>query len=190
MVKSGETGSRPTEDDRGRPPPERSPEHLRAAAEEAGYRILAETAADAIITIDEESTIVSANPAAGDAFGYSTDEMVGRSLTEFIPPRFREPHRAGMRRYLQSGVRNVPWRGLELPGLRRDGSEILFEVSFGERQIEDRRYFTGTMRDITERKRTERMLASQFATARVLAHADSVADAIPAILEGIAESLD
>ena len=167
----------------------------RLAAEEAlaesegRYRLLAETAADAIVTIDPRSVIVSANPAAADAFGYSVEELLGRSFTEFIPERFRQPHREGVRRYLATGERRLPWRGLELPGLRRDGTEILFEVSFGEREVDGVRYFTGTMRDVTERKRTERILAAQFATTKALAATDSVEVAVPAILEGIGEAL-
>ena len=57
---------------------------------------------------------------AADAFGYSVKELIGRSFTEFIPERFRQPHREGIRRYLATGERRLPWRGLDLPGLRRD----------------------------------------------------------------------
>ncbi|HUE95564.1 MAG TPA: ATP-binding protein [Longimicrobiaceae bacterium] len=184
------TGRRDSSD--GDPSPEQTRrEHVERALanSEMGYRLLAETAADAIVTIGEDSVIVTANPAAGDAFGYPVDELIGHSLTEFIPERFRKAHRAGVKHYLATGERRLPWRGLELPGLRRDGSEILFEVSFGEREVNGERYFTGTMRDITERKRTERILAAQLATARALADADTTEEAIPAILGGIGEAL-
>lgn len=160
------------------------------AESEARYRILAETAADAIVTIDSESTIVTANPAAGEAFGYSVEELVGRSFCELMPERFRSLHEAGLKRYLETGERRLPWRKLELPGLRRDGVEVLLDVSFAEREEGGTRYFTGTMRDITEQKRTERVLAAQFATTRVLAENESVDEAIPGILEGVAKALE
>lgn len=168
---------------------ERQAAEVALAESEGRYRLLAETAADAIVTIDPESVIVSANPAAADAFGYEVQELIGKSFTEFIPERFRQPHLEGMRRYLATGERRLPWRGLELPGLRRDGAEVLFEVSFGEREVDGVHYFTGTMRDVTERKRTERILAAQFATTRAVAGTGSVEAAVPAILEGIGESL-
>src|SRR3712207_1672558 len=88
------------------------------------FEALAESAPDAILTIDEESTILSANPATERIFGYAPGELVGRSLGALIPERLRGSHDAGVARYLRTGRRNIPWTGVQLPALTKDGREI------------------------------------------------------------------
>jgi PAS domain S-box-containing protein len=122
---------------------------------ERRYRTLAETASDAIITIDEDGMIVLANAAAESIFGHALPEIIGKDLEILMPEYLRHVHRAGFARYKQSGKRHLSWAGIELPGLRKDGSEVPLELSFGEFVRDGRRYFTGIARDITERKRAE-----------------------------------
>ncbi|CAN5337597.1 hypothetical protein BH20GEM2_BH20GEM2_12220 [soil metagenome] len=134
---------------------------------EERFRTLVEMARDAILTLDEQSVLHFANPAAERIFGYPPEELVGRSLTELIPARFRTAHRAGIERYLRTGERRIPWDGVELVGLHRDGSEIPLEVSFTEFTRSDRRFFIGTLRDISERKLADAALQEreeQFGT--------------------------
>ncbi len=130
---------------------------------EQTYRVLAETASDAIITMDAESIILSVNPAAERIFGYAAEEMLGQPLTMLIPERLREAHRAGVLHYLQTGVRNIPWTGIELPGRNRNGEEIPLEISFGEFFEGGQHIFTGFVRDISERVRQQRALAETAA---------------------------
>lgn len=123
------------------------------------FEALAESAPDAILTIDDESTILSANPAVERVFGYAPDEILGKRLTALIPERLRAAHEAGLARYLRSGRRNIPWTGVQLPGLTKDGREIPVEISFGEFLDENgRRVFSGFVRDISERARYQREL--------------------------------
>ena len=123
------------------------------------FEALAESAPDAILTIDDESRILSANPATERVFGYAPEEIVGKRLTVLIPERLRAAHDAGLARYLRSGRRNIPWTGVQLPGLTKDGREIPVEISFGEFQEENgRRVFSGFVRDISDRVRYEREL--------------------------------
>jgi PAS domain S-box-containing protein len=122
------------------------------------FRTLAETASDAIITIDEESRIVLVNKAAERVFGYTRKEMTGAELTMVMPEYLRHLHQAGFTRYKQTGKRHIPWEAVELPGLHKDGREIPLELSFGEFVRNDKRFFTGIARDITERKRAEEAL--------------------------------
>ena len=122
---------------------------------EKRFRTLAETAADAIITIDENSIIVYVNLAAENVFGYTTPEMVGANLTMLMPEYLRHLHHAGLSRYLETGHKHIAWEAVELPGLHKMGREIPLELSFGEFTRDGRRYFTGIARDITERKRVE-----------------------------------
>jgi PAS domain S-box-containing protein len=123
---------------------------------EERYRTVAVTASDAIITIDEKSKILFINPAAERIFGFTIQEMLGQELTMLMPEYLRHVHRAGIRRYLGTGERHIPWQGVELVGLHKSGKEVPIEVSFGEFAKGDRRLFTGFVRDITERKQAER----------------------------------
>ena len=125
---------------------------------ESRFRTLAETASDAIITIDERSTIIFANPAAESVFGYTVSEMLGRDLTMLMPEYLRHLHRAGLGNYLQTSEKHLSWASIELPGLHKSGREIPLEISFGEFIRNDRHFFTGVARDITERKRAEEAL--------------------------------
>jgi len=121
-------------------------------------RVIAETASDGIITIDENSTILFANRATEKIFGHSHDELIGQSLTMLMPDYLRRVHRAGLTRYLSTGKRHISWEGVELPGLHKDGSELPLELSFGEFVEGGKHFFTGVVRDITDRKRAEEAL--------------------------------
>lgn len=130
------------------------------------FEALAESAPDAILTIDEESTILSANQATERVFGYAPDEIVGKRLTILIPERLRAAHDAGLARYLRGGKRNIPWTGVQLPGLTKSGREIPVEISFGEFQEDTgRRVFSGFVRDISDRVRYEHELEAARAEA-------------------------
>jgi PAS domain S-box-containing protein len=125
---------------------------------ETRFRTLAETASDAIITIDGTGTIVFVNQATEKVFGYAAAELLGQDLTMLMPEYLRRLHSAGLARYQETGKRHIHWEALELPGLHRDGHEFPLEISFGEFARAGQRYFTGIARDITERKRAEEAL--------------------------------
>lgn len=120
---------------------------------EERYRVIVETASEAIITIDENSTVVFASPPVLQIFGYRPEEIVGKPLTLLIPEPLRAAHLAGFQRYLETNERNASWALMELPGLHKNGSEILLELSFGEFQDGVRRLFTGVIRDVSDRRR-------------------------------------
>ena len=124
------------------------------------YRVLAESAQDAIVTIDEASVVLSMNPAGERLFGYPAAELIGRPLGFLMPLRYRDAHRAGISRYLATGVRHVPWQGLQIPVLTKDGREIPVEISFGEFVSDGRRMFSGILRDVSDRHATEATLAA------------------------------
>ncbi|HEX8154069.1 MAG TPA: PAS domain S-box protein, partial [Thermoanaerobaculia bacterium] len=129
----------------------RTSEALRESEER--YRVVASTAQDAIFTIDEQSVILFCNPAVERVFGYAPAELVGRQLEIVIPERFREAHRRGMQRFLDTRTRRIPWTGVELPAVHKDGHEFPCEISFGVWESDEHTVFTGFARDITERKR-------------------------------------
>ncbi len=125
-----------------------------AASEAAKAGILA-AALDGIITIAENGRILEFNPAAEQIFGHARADVLGREMAEvLIPLRYREAHRAGMKRYLTSGTSEMLGTRLELSALRRDGSEVPVELAITAVHAGGSRFFTGYVRDISERKRT------------------------------------
>jgi PAS domain S-box-containing protein len=148
------------------------------------FEALAESAPDAILTIDAESTILSANAAAERVLGYRPEELIGQALTMIIPPRLRAAHDAGIARYLRTGQRRIPWTGVELPAVRKDGSEFPAEISFGEFTDESGRHvFSGFIRDISDRVRVNRELQQTRAMAeRALQEVEAIGRIIDAPL--------
>jgi PAS domain S-box-containing protein len=124
-------------------------------------RVIADTASDAIITIDEQSTMLFVNRAAEKIFGYTRNELIGQSLTMLMPDYLRHVHRAGLKRYLATGTKHIAWEAVQLPGLRKDGSEVPLELSFGEFTEAGKRFFTGIARDVTDRKQAQEALQAR-----------------------------
>lgn len=130
---------------------------------EERYRVVAETASDAIITIDEESRILFANRTAQRIFGYATQEMLGQQITMLMPENLRNVHLSSIKRYVDTGKRNITWDRTELTGLHKSGKKVHLEISFGEFIKDDKHFFTGIIRDISERKRAEEKILEQAA---------------------------
>jgi diguanylate cyclase (GGDEF)-like protein/PAS domain S-box-containing protein len=122
---------------------------------EARYRTVLDAAFDAIVTITPDGIVRWFNRGAERIFGYTSEEAIGQPVTLLMPERYREPCVAGLHRYLRTGEARVVGGTTELVGLRKDGSEFPIEMSLGETQENGERLFTGVIRDVTERKRTE-----------------------------------
>ncbi len=123
---------------------------------EERYRIIAETASDVIITIDQDSVIQFVNPASEKLFGYKPAELIGQSITVLMPERLREAHISALREYVGTGKKKMKWESIDLPGLHKSGNEMPLEISYGEFMKEGRHFFSGIIRDITERKEAAR----------------------------------
>ncbi len=122
---------------------------------EERYRMVTESASDAILTIDQAQTIIFANAAAEKIFGYKVDEMLGNRLFKLIPGHVHAGISERTRRRSESGKQDDPWQGIELSGLHKDGSEVPIEVTFGEIKSGGQSLFTAVIRDVTERKRAK-----------------------------------
>lgn len=165
-------------------------EALRARHEsEERYRTLTEVNPDGIVVMDDTGVIVSANPAMERIFGYPPEELIGQPLSMLVPERLRAAHEQGMRRYLATGRRNIPWTGVELPGLTRAGPEIATEISFGEYVQDERHVFAGFIHDISRRKREETRRAAEHAVTRALAESASLDEAARRIMPAVGEPL-
>jgi PAS domain S-box-containing protein len=132
-------------------------ERRRAALEasEARFRAVVETAADGIITISAEGVIESVNPEARRLFGYAHDELIGQNVKILMTSPDAKRHDDYLARYLRTGEARIIGIGREVTGRRKDGSTFSLFLSIGEFRLEGARYFTGIVRDITERKRAE-----------------------------------
>ena len=136
---------------------------------EQRYRVMVETASDAVVCIDEGGAVLLANPATKKVFGYDPTDLIGKPLTMLMPEYLRRLHENGLRRYSATGRRHINWQGTELTGLRKGGQEFPVEISFGELTADGHRIFTGFIRDISERKQAEELRASLHATQLELA---------------------
>lgn len=125
---------------------------------EARNRAIFDAAVDAIITIDEQGIIETLNPAAERMFGYSASEIRGQNVKILMPVPFRDEHDQYLQNYMETGVRKIIGIGREVAGRRRDGSVFPMDLSVSEVTLGDRRLFTGIVRDITERKKSDEQL--------------------------------
>jgi PAS domain S-box-containing protein len=125
---------------------------------ERRYRQLTEAALDAIVVADQAGSITLFNPAAERTFGYSASEVVGRPLTQLMPPEYADMHRRGFERYVQTRVPHIVGRTVELLGRRKDGSQFPLELSLSAIDVGGELQFQGAIRDLTERNRMRDMV--------------------------------
>ncbi len=126
---------------------------------EQRYRALMETSRVAIVTATEDDRIFDANPDAESMFGYSMDELKGARLTRLMPERYRERHRAAFRRFIETGRPGIGGSTVEIVGQRRDGEEFPLELSIASwRSPDERVWFAGIMRDMTERAKADQAI--------------------------------
>lgn len=131
--------------------------HERQQAEER-YRLVAETATDVILTIDQSNIILSANRAVEKVFGYTTEDVVGQPLTMLVPEHLNVNHLPGLQRFIESRHGHDAWRTRSTRGRHVDGHDVPLEISFGEFILNGEFVFTAFLRDVSERIRAEMML--------------------------------
>jgi PAS domain S-box-containing protein len=128
-------------------------------AEDSGERIRAivDTVDIGIVTIDEHGIVERFNPAAEQIFGYSASEVTGHNVNKLMPEPYRSEHDAYLDRYMATGETHIIGIGREVEGRRADGTTFPMDLSVSRTQLGDRLMFTGIVRDITERKRVDKM---------------------------------
>jgi PAS domain S-box-containing protein len=138
----------------------RAEEELRQA--EARMRSVVNHVVDGIITIDDAGRIESFNPAAEKIFGFDRSEVIGMNVNMLMPEPYHSEHDHYLSNYLRTGEAKIIGIGREVVGKRKDGSKFPMELAVSGFLIESRRYFTGIVRDITERKRLEQQLRERL----------------------------
>jgi len=125
---------------------------------EEHFRSVTEAATEAIITIDENTRVVYWNPAAKKMFGFTAEEIMGKTLDPIVPPGLRLNHRKAIKKVLESGKLNLKGHPIELTGIRKDGSEFPLEISMTLWKTHEKTFVTGVIRDITTRKQAAEQL--------------------------------
>lgn len=124
-------------------------------------RLIMNAALDAIITIDYKGLITFWNPQAEKIFGWKEKEVLGKQLTDYIIPHYHKSgHEKGMERYRQTGKGPALNKIMELPAVNKDGKEFPIELSIIPVKQGDTEFFCSFIRDISERKRSEKALKS------------------------------
>lgn len=129
-----------------------------ALAREAHLQSILDTVPEAMIVIDEQGTMQSFSSAAERLFGYRVSEALGQNVKILMPAPYRESHDGYLERYRTTGERRIIGIGRVVVGQRKDGSTFPMELAVGEMKSGDRRFFTGFIRDLTERQKTEARL--------------------------------
>ncbi len=137
---------------------------------EQRFRSVAQSANDAIITTDSLGIISGWNKGAEKIFGFTEEEITGKELTLIIPHRFVERQNGGIKLLPQDGDRHVPGDTLELHGSHKNGNKVSLELSWAEWVTSSGKYFTGIIRDISNRKHAELKILKLNRTLAVLSN--------------------
>ncbi|MCF8459020.1 MAG: PAS domain S-box protein, partial [Bacteroidales bacterium] len=124
---------------------------------EEKFRLISSSAQDAIIMIDNNSSIIYWNPSAEKTFGYSSNEVIGRNLHEFLSPaEYRSLHMEKFPQFQKTGEGAAIGKILELAAIKKNGEKIPIELSLSKMEIDGNWGAVGILRDISERKKAEK----------------------------------
>ena len=126
-----------------------------ALSREAHVKSILDSIPEAMVVIDEQGLMRSFSSTAERLFGYTAAEVVGLNVKILMPSPYRESHDGYIGRYLRTGERRIIGIGRVVVGERKDGSTFPMELAVGEMRVGDARFFTGFIRDLTERQETE-----------------------------------
>ena len=125
------------------------------------FQVICSSKNDAIITSDETKRILFWNKGAEYIFGYSAEEAIGQPLTLIIPHALHERHEKGIERMNQHKKPHVLGKVLELTAVKKSGEEFPIELTLGSWDNDDKRYYSGIIRDITEKKKAELIILNE-----------------------------
>jgi len=135
-----------------------TPRALQSAQEQALFEQLFEFSPDAIVVTDSEGRITNLNAQVQRAFGYAREELIGKPVETLIPKRFRSGHPNHRKSYNAQPSARPMGAGLELYGLRKNGSEFPVDIMLSPIETAEGRVTVSVIRDISEREKAEEAL--------------------------------
>jgi len=129
-----------------------------AEARAAHLQSILDSIPEAMVVIDERGRMQSFSATAERLFGYRASEVIGENVSMLMPQPYRRDHDGYLERYLRTNERRIIGIGRVVVGQRKDGSTFPMELAVGEMHVRDERFFTGFIRDLTERQQTEARL--------------------------------
>ncbi len=134
---------------------------IKVRESEVMLRKIIDASLDAIINIDSDGNVIAWSDQASKIFGYTHEETMGKNMGEFIvPPQHREAHTKGMKHFLKTGEGPVLNKRIEITGFDKNGREFPIELSISPIKMGGKYFFSGFIRDITDRKKAEQDLIS------------------------------
>jgi PAS domain S-box-containing protein len=147
-------------------------ERRRAEAEllesEMKFRSVFQSASDAIILSDANGSIIAWNSGAEGMFGYSQGEVLGKPISILVPPPLLEFHERGFKKIVGGGSSRILGETVEFNGVRKDGTEFPIELSLATWKSGGEMFFSGIIRDISERKRAEEKLENTLSEMNII----------------------
>ena len=125
------------------------------------FQVICSSKNDAIITSDESKRILFWNIGAEYIFGYTSEEVIGKSMTLIIPKQLHERHNNGMDRMNKRKPPRVVGKIVELMAIKKDGEKFPIELTLGSWDNNGKRYYSGIIRDITEKKQAEKIILNE-----------------------------
>jgi PAS domain S-box-containing protein len=144
-----------------------------AKASEEKFQSIFENVVEGIVCIDAYGCILEFNQAAERIFGYQSSETIGKNVSMLMPEPDKGQHDQYLHRYRQTGTKHIMGGYREVVGCRKDCTTFDMELALGEFKDDDNRFFVGPVRDISERKETERLLITAREKAEEASHEKS-----------------
>ena len=136
-------------------------EKIELEIENQRFITVSQSELDAIITSDENKMINSWNRGAENIFGYLREEVIGKPISVIIPEKYKKLHDDGMDQVIMGAQPKVIGKTVELSGLHKNGKEFPVELTLGSWKSHDKVFFSGIIRDISERKEAERIIQKE-----------------------------
>lgn len=166
---------------------ERTESTLRVS--EAHLRSILDTVPDATVVISDKGIVTSFSAAAVRQFGYAKNEVVGQNIKLLMPEPYRAEHDGYIRRYLTTGERRIIGVDRVVVGRRKDGSTFPMKLAVGEVQSGGRTFFTGFIRDLTERQESEAQLQELQAELARLARLSELGEMVSSLAHELNQPL-
>jgi PAS domain S-box-containing protein len=129
--------------------------------QEERLRSIFDNALGSMITIDDKGTVDTFNVAAEKLFGYSREEVIGKNVKMLMPHSFASEHDEYLSAYRQTGHKKVIGIGREVVAQRKDGSTVPVHLSIGEMRLDGKKFFIGTLQDISKQKQAQSLIEKQ-----------------------------